>query len=403
MVANVLERHGVDQEDWEQSQGSDYQVDPLRPPTWVVHPPPGQHLATLEGVSLDEWRAEPDITPDELLRWLTEVARGTSQACSYHSEESYFQNFQVVKDTIRRYEGAQGFQYHEKPVHLDRAIVGPILATFVHHQRELRTAEDTRQAARDSDIAAQVQCREAENEVAQLKRDLFKSQDAVREAQEHVSRHEKAYHETLVFLKRAQTGDPAATNQTDRVHIQSLEAQLNDANQQLRQLRAERAPNAADGQMAVQQSQTNEQLETLRAENAEAHEAITWLAAEHDSARKVHVQLQMPTLKERGKLDAESTALRVRCLQAESEAMELKGKVDILEQRGSYRQSPTITLATLGPYSYPALGGLGSGLTAQACPQLGRGMSGLGLPQVPTPRSAGKGLGILSTIRHWIA
>ena len=74
MVANVLECHGVELEDWEQSQGPDYWVDPLRPPTWVVHPPPGQLLSTLEGVSLNEWRAEPDITPDELLRWLTEVA-----------------------------------------------------------------------------------------------------------------------------------------------------------------------------------------------------------------------------------------------------------------------------------------------------------------------------------------
>ena len=46
MVAKVMESHGVNQEDWEQSQGPDYQVDPLKLPTWVVHPPPGQHLAT---------------------------------------------------------------------------------------------------------------------------------------------------------------------------------------------------------------------------------------------------------------------------------------------------------------------------------------------------------------------
>ncbi len=60
MVANVLERQGIVQEDWEQSQGTDYRVEPLRPTTWVVHPPPDQHLATLEGVSVDEWPAEPD-------------------------------------------------------------------------------------------------------------------------------------------------------------------------------------------------------------------------------------------------------------------------------------------------------------------------------------------------------
>ncbi len=124
MVANVMDHHGVNQEDWEQSQGPDYRMDPLRPPTWVIHPAPGQHLATLEGVSVDEWQAELDITLDELLRWLTMVARGTSQACSYRSQESYFQTIQVVKETIQRYEDAQGLQYHEKPVHLDCTIMG---------------------------------------------------------------------------------------------------------------------------------------------------------------------------------------------------------------------------------------------------------------------------------------
>ncbi len=149
MVANVLECQGVEQEDRELSHGPDYRVDPLGPPTSVVHPPPGQHLATLEGVSVDEWHAEPDITQDELLRQLTEVARGISQACSYRSQETYFQNFQVVKETIRRYEDAQGLQYHEKPVHLVRNLVGTILATFVHHQRELSAAKDAWQAAWD--------------------------------------------------------------------------------------------------------------------------------------------------------------------------------------------------------------------------------------------------------------
>ncbi len=54
MVANVLEHQGVEQEDWELSQGTDYGVEPLKPPTWVVYPHPGQHLATLEGVAVDE-------------------------------------------------------------------------------------------------------------------------------------------------------------------------------------------------------------------------------------------------------------------------------------------------------------------------------------------------------------
>ncbi len=133
MVVNVLECQGVEHEDWEQSQRPDYRVEPLRPPTWVVNPPPGQHLATLEGVAVDEWPAEPDITPDELLRQLTVVARGTSHACSYRSQELYFQVIQVVKDTIRKYEEEQGLQYRENPVHLDRELMGPIIATFAHH------------------------------------------------------------------------------------------------------------------------------------------------------------------------------------------------------------------------------------------------------------------------------
>ncbi len=57
MVANVLEHQGVKQEDWKQSQGPDYRVEPLRPPTWVVYPPPGQHLP------VDEWPAEPHTSP----------------------------------------------------------------------------------------------------------------------------------------------------------------------------------------------------------------------------------------------------------------------------------------------------------------------------------------------------
>ncbi len=79
-----------------------------------------------------------------------------------------------------------------------------------------------------------------------------------------------------------QTADLAAANQADQVRIQSLETQLNNANQQLRQLHVERAPNAADGQMAVQQSQTNEQLEDLRTENEEAHKALAQVAAKRD-------------------------------------------------------------------------------------------------------------------------
>ncbi len=97
----------------------------------------------------------------------------------------------------------------------------------------------------------------------------------------------------------------------------------------------------------------------------------------------------MQTLTDKAKQDAASNALEVRCLQAEAEVVELKEKIGILERRGGYHVSPTTTSATLGPYSHPAFGGTGSGLAAQASPQLGRGMSGLSLLQAPTPPPVG--------------
>ncbi len=100
----------------------------------------------------------------------------------------------------------------------------------------------------------------------------------------------------------------------------------------------------------------------------------------------------MQTLTDKAKQDAVSNALEVRCLQAEAEVVELTEKISILERRGGYHVNPTTTSATLGPYSHPAFGGTGSGLATQASPHLGRGMSGLSLPQAPTPPSVGRGL-----------
>ena len=202
---------------------------------------------------------------------------------------------------------------------------------------------------------------------------------------------EKLRRNALLTKEQAKSKDPAAANQADQAYIRSLEAQLNNANQQLQQLHAERAPNTADGQMAAQQSRTNEQLEALRAENVELHKAVERLAGERDRARQASLQLQLQSLSDKAALNADANALKARCLQAEAEVEELKGKIDILEQRGGYQESPTTTSATLGPYSYPALGRLEGGLTAQASPGLGGGMSGLGMPQVPTLPPAGRG------------
>ncbi len=171
--------------------------------------------------------------------------------------------------------------------------MGPILATFDYHQRELRGAEEQRQAARDREVDANIHRKEAENQVAQLPRNMERSWGAALEAQETARKHEKDYHETLVLLRWAQAVTPAAANAEAQVRIQSLEMQLNNATQQLRQLRAERAPNAADGQMAVQQSETNEQLEALRAENATTHQALTEVATECDSGLTTQASPQL--------------------------------------------------------------------------------------------------------------
>ncbi len=122
-----------------------------------------------QGVELEDWAAEPDINPDELLRRLTRMARGTSQACSYRSQELYFQQSQKLKEAMRDFEDAQGPLCQEQPVHLDSDLVGPMLATFVHLQRELRTAREERQAAWDQRVNADVLRMEAERQVTQLK------------------------------------------------------------------------------------------------------------------------------------------------------------------------------------------------------------------------------------------
>ncbi len=117
-------------------------MESLYPPTWVVHRPPVQHLAILQGAPVDEWHTEPDITQDQLFHQLTTLVKGTSQACSYRSQESYFRHSQLFKETMQSYENEQGFLYHDRPVHLDSDIAGLIMATVAHLQWELREAKD---------------------------------------------------------------------------------------------------------------------------------------------------------------------------------------------------------------------------------------------------------------------
>ncbi len=223
---------------------------------------------------------------------------------------------------------------------------------------------DSRQLARDREVNAEIQHKEAEKREPQLKCDLEASRDKTLRAQETAREYEREYHETLVLLKRAQTVDPATANAEDQARIQSLEAQINDALQQLDRLRAERDPGAIDGQITGHPSGTDEQLEALRAENAATHGALEEVTAERDNLRKSHVQLRTEMLTEKAKHDTASSALEVRCLKAEAEVVELREKIATLERR-SYHAPPPTASATAGSHPQPAFGGRGSGLVAQ--------------------------------------
>ncbi len=190
---------------------------------------------------------------------------------------------QALKGSVKDYEDEQGVQYGENAVHMDRDLVGPVIATFAHLQRELQVTSASRQLARDREVKAEIQCKEAEKHEAQLKCDLEASQDEILRTQETAREYERQYHETLVLLKKAQTADPATASAEEQACVQSLEAQLNDALQQLDRLRAERDPGAIEGQIAGHPSGTDEQLEALQAENAATHGALEEITAERDN------------------------------------------------------------------------------------------------------------------------
>ncbi len=128
----------------------------------------------------------------------------------------------------------------------------------MHLQRGLQETRDSRQLTSDREVNAEIQRKEAEKREAQLKCDLEASRDETLRAEETAREYERQYDETLVLLKLAQTANPATANAEDQARIQSLEAQLNDALQQLDRLRVERDPGAIDGQITGHQSGTDE-------------------------------------------------------------------------------------------------------------------------------------------------
>ncbi len=144
-------------------------------------------------------------------------------------------------------------------------------------------AVKTQQRARDREVDANIQCKEAEKREAQLKCNLEASQDELLRTQETSRGYKRLYHETPVLLKKAQNADPATANAEDQARIQTLEAQLDDALQQLEWLCAERDPGATNGQMAGHPSGTDAQLDALQAENAVTHAALEEITAERDN------------------------------------------------------------------------------------------------------------------------
>ncbi len=144
--------------------------------------------------------------------------------------------------------------------------------------------------------------------------------------------------------------------------------------------------------MAVQQSLTNEQLEALHAKNKKLHTAIERVVGKRDYARQANLQLQLQSLNDKAELTTDSHALWARCLQAEAKVAELKERIKELSE---HQGDSTATSAALGPLSFLELSGIEGGLTIQASPQLGGGISGLGMLWASTFPPAGRGAAAL--------
>ncbi len=151
----------------------------------------------------------------------------------------------------------------------------------------------------------------------------------------------------------------------------------------------EHAPNAADRQMAVQQSQANEQLEALNTECDRLRVAVDKAVADRDHARRANVLLWMQSLQDKANSTTESNALRAQCMKAEAEVAKLQGENEIFKQMSEEQEDTTATSAALRPLSFPTLSRIERGLVTQASPQLGEGMRGLGMPRASPLPSVG--------------
>ena len=130
---------------------------------------------------------------------------------------------------MRHYEAEQVRQYREGPVHVNSEIAGLIIATITQLQRELQTTKDGLQTAKDYAFDAKVQQRWAEGEITELQQKLLEAKRHILKAQESTQQYERQYHEALVQLKQSRPENQEVSDRTTKVHIKSLEQQLNEA------------------------------------------------------------------------------------------------------------------------------------------------------------------------------
>ncbi len=105
-------------------------------------------------------------------------------------------------------------------------------------------------------------------------------------ARQSAQEHERQHAEAQAELERIHAGDRRAPSGADKVLLESLEHQFNDARQQLKQLHGDQYLSTMEGQLAAQQTQVNEQLKALQHECNAMREAAEKAVAEHDATHR---------------------------------------------------------------------------------------------------------------------
>ncbi len=236
-------------------------------------------------------------------------------------------------------------------------------------------------------------------EVTRLEQKLLEAKQITVEPQKKAQEQERQHREVHAELQRVRAGDQRAPGWAARAYVESLEHQLNDAQQQLDKLRAGYHPSAVEGQLATQETQINEQLEALEQECKILCEAAAQAVAEGDFAyrdantfRMLNRRLQaaVPDSQPAGASDSE---LQARCTRAEIKVAALQ--IEAQNRADQKKEEATDTSAAMMPLHFPALSGVKSGLVSQASPQLGKGLSLFSTPHASPLPGLGRGAAAL--------